>query len=201
MKKTKKSVLGLLILVFMVLIAYMITNKNGGVKITNAQNNGITIRESGNVSQENKDYMTQLWEKLPVQYQSILIEGRWAICITEDSLKDVLGLKTEAAGATKTDKKMIYFPDNESSLDHSFYHEVGHAIDSACGDISSRAEFKSILKNEAISFRRNYKAAYYYTSNEKEYFAEAFEKYIQNAELLKQYCPKTFAFFDQLTNG
>ena len=55
-------------------------------------------------------------------------------------------------------------------------------------------EFKNILKNEAISFRRNYKAAYYYTSNEKEYFAEAFEKYIQDAELLKQYCPKTFAF-------
>lgn len=198
----KKSLLVPIILVSMVIVYATIAfiDSKGICNANTTNQNELKIVEKGTVSTENKDYIATLWEKLPVQYQSVLIDGRWAICITENDLKEVLNLSTEAAGVTDTEKKTIYFPDNKDSMDHSFYHELAHAIDSVCGNISSSVKFKSILNLEAVSFRRNYKAAYYYTSNEKEYFAEAFEKYIQDAELLKKYCPLTFQFIDDLTN-
>lgn len=74
-------------------------------------------------------------------------------------------------------------------------HEIGHAYDFACEDLSLTEEFKAIYHEES---RKLFPLGGLYSSTEREYFAESFNYYLQNRWLLKLLAPQTFNYFESI---
>lgn len=88
----------------------------------------------------------------------------------------------------------IYISNKESYINKSIIHEFGHALDLILGKhnyISFSNEWSSIYKAES-----NTASSSYYKANAQEYFADAFNRYIQDSNSLKAKSPKTYKFID-----
>ncbi len=92
-------------------------------------------------------------------------------------------------------------------LRNSLYHEIGHAIDHNYGLISNSEEFRGIYyeeKNQIYTnyvpklLFRGYEFVEHIKENEEEYFAECFQRIMEDDEFFKVECPKTYDFFINL---
>lgn len=112
------------------------------------------------------------------------------------------------------EKNVICLDANNLSYRDSIYHEIGHAVDNSLGFISESSEFQSIYEREVANFRSNI-SEYRYTrdkhgvpvreadwftvvENPTEYFAESFNAYFLQRDILKESCPETYEYLDEL---
>lgn len=97
------------------------------------------------------------------------------------------------------DSLCIYLP---TILLSTYYgtieHEFGHFIDYSFGWISETILYTTIFQEEKERFKKLESNEYYQTP--KEYFAECYYYYLISPNKLKQYCPRTYNFFEVIMN-
>ena len=75
--------------------------------------------------------------------------------------------------------------------DDTVYHELGHFLAFAAGNVDTSTSFKAIYNAEKGKYNGTYKA--YATQNSSEFFAECTRDYILRNASLKSACPQTYA--------
>lgn len=120
----------------------------------------------------------------------------WSIYLTNENLdnKYFEGQYGHVPAVTVWSTKEIYIENNYDYLDMSILHELGHALD---------CELKIFEKNEWINIYNEEKDLATFMSNHcrsniKEYFADSFLNYLENSEDLKEKCPKTYNYLNEI---
>lgn len=130
-----------------------------------------------------------------------------------DSQKDLsneaIELEDKTVGYTVhyngTNKSEIRIWANTGSMKKDIIHELGHAfdysVDGSKGFIYSDAdEWKQIYEKEKATYTAKMSGSEHSTSNQREYFADCIEKYIVNHDELKEVCPESFAYIEDILN-
>lgn len=118
-----------------------------------------------------------------------------------DSIDEEYGLKY-VSGITIPETKQIILESDAKKFRQTVAHEVFHAFDDYLGFISDSDEFISIYEQEKDLMQvTGFVSAGQHTANTKEYFAEACQMYIYDAETLKESAPRTYSFIDNLLKG
>ena len=115
------------------------------------------------------------------------------------------------------DKQIVCLSANDAGYRDSLYHEIGHVVDYSLGWVSDSDEFSGIYEREIDSFRTNiseypftrtdggmdYQEADWFSviDNQTEFFAESFNNYFLHGDILKEYCPETYAYLNSLIDG
>ena len=161
----------------------------------------IDFTGSENVS--NQEFIEIYYQMLPDALKTKLEQDKWTIKIVSDKELEEMFPNSDMNNrtfnaVTKKKKKKILFPDDRKNIQDSFFHEIGHALDTVSSDLSNTEEFKDIKDEESSVFREtyHYKGAYY-TAVNKEFFAELFSQYIISGENLKNNCPNAFQFMEK----
>lgn len=81
----------------------------------------------------------------------------------------------------------------------TFSHELGHAFDIFRGSCSDA--LNPIRAEEIDAFTANFDASEHNTEAGKEYFADAFSFYMIEGDLLKDICPQTYSFINDLVES
>ena len=133
-----------------------------------------------------------------------------------DYLKDLLFSNNLIIYLTRGFKEAGgYIPDKNiviaetSDLIRNFFHEIGHAVDYNMGIVSSNDEFKELFKLERTKLysTMNPKKKMYvapdclinhFNSNEQEFFAECFKRYILKETAFTNECPNTYNYINNL---
>lgn len=115
-----------------------------------------------------------------------------------DSLDKQYNLKY-VSGLTIPEIKEIWIESNAEKYRQTVVHEVFHAFDHSLGFISGSSEFIAIYDEEKELMQvTGFISAGQYKANEKEYFAEACQMYVYDANTLKQSAPKTYEYIKNL---
>jgi hypothetical protein len=77
------------------------------------------------------------------------------------------------------------------TLDDTVYHELGHFLAFAAGNVDTSSTFQSIFAQEQAKYTEFNRA--YVVQNASEYFAESYKNYILDKESLKASRPQTYA--------
>lgn len=118
-----------------------------------------------------------------------------------DSIDEEYGLKY-VSGITIPETKQIILESNDKKFRQTVAHEVFHAFDDYLGFISDEEEFRGIYEAEKDLMQvTGYLSAGQHKASPKEYFAEACQMYIYDAETLKESAPRTYSFIDDLLKG
>lgn len=112
------------------------------------------------------------------------------------------------------DKKIVCLDANNLAYRDSIYHELAHVIDYSLDWISKNEEFTGIYEREIENFRVHiseypytrtsdgidYRVADWLTviDSPVEYFAESFNTYYLQNDILKEYCPETYSYINSL---
>ena len=124
-------------------------------------------------------------------------ENGWKIRITDNSEMDhgfyfgSIG-NGNVSGATSFTYKYIIIPNNEDDIDASVIHEMGHVLDSWKYTMTS--EWLDIYNREKDNYVREYAK-----TNQFEGFACAYMEYVIMPNSLKERCPDTFNFINNIT--
>lgn len=111
-----------------------------------------------------------------------------------DSLDDLYNL-SYVSGITIPETKQILIENDENKYRQCVIHEIFHAYDDSLGFISETDEFLAIYEEEKDLLEvTGYITAGQYKANSKEYFAEACQQYVYDAESVKNSAPKTYGF-------
>lgn len=104
------------------------------------------------------------------------------------------------AGFCTTKKEAIYIA-NRSNAYPCVVHEMGHYIDYRVWIAnmyafrpSTDATFVAIYARELNDFKAAFEPWDHNVADSKEYFAEAFSAYVNDASKLQQYCPNTYDY-------
>lgn len=65
---------------------------------------------------------------------------------------------------------------------------------------SDADEWKQIYEKEKATYTAKMSGSEHSTSNQREYFADCIEKYIVNHDELKEACPESFAYIEDILN-
>ena len=82
--------------------------------------------------------------------------------------------------------------------DATVYHELGHFVAFAAGNVDTSAAFQNVFAKEKSRYTAYNKA--YVLSNSSEYFAESFKNYVENPAALKNERPETYAAVQSAVN-
>lgn len=77
------------------------------------------------------------------------------------------------------------------TLDDTVYHELGHFVAFAAGNVDTSADFQKVFAQEKAKYTSYNKS--YVLQNSSEYFAESYKEYILNPATLKAQRPQTYA--------
>lgn len=121
-----------------------------------------------------------------------------------DSLADYG--KPEARGVCFYDEKKILveyrlFDDYTDTFDITVLHEIAHAIDCENGMLSETNDFQkayseinALLSVEDLKYTED--DINYVSSSSSEYFAESYALYKMKTDIVKEYAPLTYEFFE-----
>lgn len=136
-------------------------------------------------------------DKVPDSILDMLKEEGYSISLSEQpgSAYDVKYID----GITDTTQNLIIIKKYKGKFRKSVIHEIGHAVDD-CLDFPSKSEsFNSIYEDEKEQIIvTGVDNPSYCKQSSQEYFAEAFQMYIYNPEVLKSSVPKTYSFIDKM---
>lgn len=147
--------------------------------------------------------VSDCWQKVPTQVRNYLGSKHVGI-IMEDPMAVALRAAVINGGDADPHIVGLWMPDaNAISVGYnmpeiSVCHEVGHALDEYT-KASKTAEFKQIF-NQEKGLLQSSGSSNYGTSAE-EYFGEAFNQYCLRNDLLKQTCPNTYSYIEQLVSS
>lgn len=152
------------------------------------------IVNGGNVADKWLFKLDANYCKIPENVRSSFQKNGWQIVCTSEDLGDKF-FSSQVTVQAVADKgsKTIYVEAREAAMT-SILHEIGHYIDWECGWVSSTKEFLSIYKSEVDVFKSVVTTNDNNTSSATEYFAEAYQVYLEYPELLSKYCPNTYSY-------
>lgn len=165
----------------------IVTSVNNGVKVV-FDNSGDTVLMP--------KINTQLAQIKP-ELLEYFNENGWKIRITDNYEMDhgfyfgSIG-NGNVSGATSFTYKYIIIPNNEDDIDASVIHEMGHVLDSWKYTMTS--EWLDIYNREKDNYVREYAK-----TNQFEGFACAYMEYVIMPNSLKERCPDTFNFINNIT--
>lgn len=81
------------------------------------------------------------------------------------------------------------------TLDDTVYHELGHFVAFAAGNVDTSADFQKVFAQEKSKYTAYNKT--YVLQNSSEYFAESFKEYTLNPATLKAQRPLTYAAIEK----
>lgn len=152
------------------------------------------------------DEAVKVYKELPQDFKSYLKDEDWNIMLMTDSDYEQLtssSFKTskEYIGLTSETDKVICIRLDDShktayDFAQTFAHELGHAFDIFRGSQSDA--LNPIRANEIDAFTSNFDASKHNTEAGKEYFADAFSFYMISGDSLKEMCPETYSFINDL---
>lgn len=178
----------------------IVADKNENEEETSQQyyNNNVTICEAD--GWVDPYWVTRVNNKLSCLPASVIDTFRntgWHIYATSKDLDQEWfnGQYGAVRGCTWLSKKIICIEDREDAMTAPC-HEFGHWFDWYCGMPSDTEEFYEIYYSETNAFENAFIVDFYY--NNKELFAEGFQKYYTDNEVLKQNCPQLYNFLDNL---
>lgn len=148
---------------------------------------------------------------LPYKMIKEFYDNDWNIRIIKDSIEFHLGERIPGpddgftGGITFWDTRTIYIPAGSPEgcdipnwyIKFATIHEFGHYLDRSKGYISMSYEFQKIYNAEDRIFCENIGRA----SNTEsciEYFAESFACYVNDDGKMRELCPLTCAYFDNI---
>lgn len=155
------------------------------------------------------DEAVKVYEALPQDFKFYLKDENWNIMLVSD-----FGYEQLTSSSFKTSKKYIGLTSETDKvicikLDDShktaydfaqtFAHELGHAFDIFRGSQSDA--LNPIRVNEIDTFTSNFDASRHNTEAGKEYFADAFSFYMISGDLLREMCPETYSFINDLVEN
>lgn len=176
----------------------VIVDKNEEETSQRHYNNNVTICEvDGWVDPY---WVTRVNDKLSCLPASVIDTFRntgWHIYTTSKDLDQEWfnGQYGAVRGCTWVSEKIICIEDREDAMTAPC-HEFGHWFDWYCGMPSDTEEFYEIYYSETNAFENAFIVDFYYDN--KELFAEGFQKYYTDNEVLKQNCPQLYDFLDNL---
>lgn len=147
--------------------------------------------------------VSEYWQKVPAAVQNYLGSKHVGIMMEEPV---VVAMRAAVANNAEYDGHVVgvWLPDaNAISIGYdmpeiSLCHEVGHALDEYT-KASAAPEFyqmylaeKGVLQSSGSSN---------YVSSKEEYFGEAFNQYCLRKDLLKETCPQTYAYIDNIVSS
>lgn len=182
----KKKVVAILIMTMLLMT---------GCKVgSTSQDADALVVSSTDLEKELEDYLN---ENIPENIMSVLISQDYKIATSEHP-GEAYGVKY-VDGLTDTHGNVIYVKNYEGKFRKSVAHEVGHAFDD-CMDFPSKSEeFKDIYNEEKDSIRGSAEDNIEYCKQTpQEYFAEAFQIYIYEPEILKDSAPRTYKYINQV---
>lgn len=140
--------------------------------------------------------VSQMINKLPEH----LIEGlkKWKIIITSENIAEKYTNRTGTySGLTMAISKKII-------LDYRYYtdsliHEIGHSVNiNNNWKYTENQEFVNIFNEEKENIAFSNLKNGYYKINIDEYFAQSFELYYENSDLLYKTAPKTYLYIQKI---
>ena len=139
------------------------------------------------------------FNNLPVQVQNIFYETNHSIYVVKDY--------PDAGGYLPFYNTIIL---NNSSLEFSFYHEIGHMLDFNLANLSNTEDFITLYNLESKNLYTQTKgikelfsieSKNHFKSSKEEYFAECFQRYMENDYYFKLECPSTYEYFNNLIHS
>lgn len=105
-------------------------------------------------------------------------------------------------GITDTTQNVIVVKNYKGKFRKSVVHEIGHALDDCLNFPSKSESFDLVYEAEKDSIIvTGVDNPSYCKQSPQEYFAEAFQMYIYNPEVLKSSVPDTYEFISNIMTG
>ena len=156
------------------------------------------FKTKGSVSSSRQKYANKYMSYIPTKIWNRFIDKGWTLRITTEDIKKVYApnhsVSGTFAGLTIYGDNMIVVGYSEKRIRRALLHEMGHFVDAELGYISLGDEFKAIYTAEKNKANFKDQVDKHCVSSSHEYFAEAFNQYLQYPSNLKKNAPKTYAF-------
>lgn len=206
--KTKYRVIAAILLALVVISLSVILIINHNDKKLTEEVLGITINKTlstdniiidNECSKDQIDKFNETWRSIPNKITDSFCDNEWKVVLTSTDLTEYYNTNYNAKttlveGLTIRSKKII-FVDKDSDINSILKHEMGHYVDTVKGNVSDGNEFFSIFNKEVEQFTEKFNPDKGHVASWVEYFAEAFYRYLDSTNELKEACPTTYEFF------
>lgn len=190
----KKCMVGLVLAIAMVIQ----TPVSGFAADVCTQSN--VVQAEGKVSQTRVNNVNAYYLGIPENVRQYLEDQSWTFICSAQSFGKRYGYTGSILALTVYKDKVIYI-DNRKKAESAIVHEVGHAIDYSYGFTSNSQTFNDIFVIEHNNVSSFWKTHHNNTDTAVEYFAEAFQIYVQQPENLQTYCPQTYEYIQNIVSG
>lgn len=82
----------------------------------------------------------------------------------------------------------------QKNSDEAIYHELGHFVAFAAGNVDQTSDFQNIFANERNQFTGTRNNDAYIKSSAAEYFAESYQDFVERPSVLKSARPQTYNY-------
>ena len=190
----KKCMVGLVLAIAMVIQ----TPVSGFAADVCTQSN--VVQAEGKVSKTRVNNVNEYYLGIPENVRQYLEDRGWTFICSAQSFGKRYGYTGSILALTVYKDKVIYV-DNRKKAESAIVHEVGHAIDYSYGFTSNSQAFNDIFAVEHNNVSSFWKTHHSNTDTAVEYFAEAFQIYVQQPENLQTYCPQTYEYIQNIVSG
>lgn len=161
----------------------------------------------GTVSNESILTVDTSLQKLPLFIKDSFVNDGWTFLIDSANINEKYHegrAAYEIAGLTSYMNKQIYFGNYGERLKKAVIHEFGHYYDYRLipgegNKFSESQEFQKIFAEESSNLIFiDEVLSQHAQERASEFFAESFQQYFLNPELLQEHCPQTYDMFDHL---
>ena len=158
------------------------------------------VQAEGKVSQTRVNNVNAYYLGIPENVRQYLEDKDWTFICSAQSFGKRYGYTGSILALTVYKDKVIYI-DNRKKAEPAIVHEVGHAIDYSYGFTSDSQAFNDIFAVEHNNVSSFWKTHHSNTDTVVEYFAEAFQIYVQQPENLQTYCPQPYEYIQKSVSG
>lgn len=138
--------------------------------------------------------------KIPENVRNSFEKNGWSlICTTSKLGAKFFSPNVSVQAVTDKATKTIWVEARKVAMT-SIWHEMGHYIDWQCGFVSMTSEFGDIWRSEVEIFKTIIITDEKNISSTSEYFAEAYQAFLEHPDLLSAYCPRTYAYVTGYAN-
>ena len=139
--------------------------------------------------------------KIPENVRNSFEKNGWSlICTTSKLGAKFFSPNLSVQAVTDKATKTIWVEARKAAMT-SIWHEMGHYIDWQCGFVSMTSEFGDIWRSEVEIFKTIITTDEKNISSTSEYFAEAYQAFLEHPDLLSTYCPRTYAYVTGYANS
>ena len=158
------------------------------------------VQAEGKVSKTRVNNVNAYYLGIPENVRQYLEDQGWTFICSAQSFGKRYGYTGSILALTVYKDKVIYI-DNRKKAESAIVHEVGHAIDYSYGFTSNSQAFNDIFAVEHNNVSSFWITHHSNTDTAVEYFAEAFQIYVQQPENLQTYCPQTYEYIQNIVSG